>query len=78
MGDVQTYVPRHVQPPVTLGNELQGFEAAWVSSHLGVMTERNYAVAEVRGILALQSFAVSFRIKGSSYLFFTVMAFSAQ
>ena len=50
MGDIQAYIPRHVQPPVILGKELQGFEAAWVSSHLGVMTERNYPVAEVRGI----------------------------
>jgi len=56
--DIQAYVPQHVQPPVTPGNELQGFEAAWVSSHLGVMTERNYPVVEVRGIWDVDAAAV--------------------
>jgi len=48
--DVQAYIPQHVWPPVTPGNELQGFEAAWVFRHLGVITEQNYPAAEVGGI----------------------------
>ena len=50
VGNIHAYVPRHVWPPVALGDELQGFEAAWVSSHLGVMAERDYPAAEVRSV----------------------------
>jgi len=50
VGNIHAYVPRHVRPPVALGDELQGFEAAWVSSHLGVMAEQDYPVAEVRSV----------------------------
>ena len=58
VGDIQAYELRHVWPPVIPGNELQGFEAAWVSSHLNVMTERNYPVVEVRGIWDIDAAAV--------------------
>ena len=50
VGNIHAYVLRHVQPPVALGDELQGFEAAWVPSHLGVMAERDYPAAEVGGV----------------------------
>ena len=50
VGNIHAYVPRHVQPPVASGDELQGFEAAWVSSHLGVMAERDYPAAEVGSV----------------------------
>ena len=50
MENIHVYVLRHVQPPVASGDELQGFEAAWVSSHLGVMAERDYPAAEVGSV----------------------------
>ena len=55
MGNVQAYIPQHVWPPIiwppiTLGDEFQGFEAAQMSRHLGVLAERDYSVAEVRGV----------------------------
>jgi len=50
VGNIHAYVPQHVWPPVALGDKLQGFEAAWVSSHLGVMAEQDYSAAEVRSV----------------------------
>ena len=50
MGNIHAYVPRHVRPPVASGDELQGFEAAWVPSHLGVMAEQDYPAAEVGSV----------------------------
>jgi len=50
VGNIHAYVPRHVRPPVASGDELQGFEAAWVSSDLGVMAERDYPAAEVGSV----------------------------
>jgi len=50
VGNIHAYVPQHVRPPVASGDERQGFEAAWVSSHLGVMAERDYSAAEVRSV----------------------------
>jgi len=37
--NIHAYVPQHVRPPVDSGDELQGFEAAQVSSYFGVMAE---------------------------------------
>jgi len=39
VGNIHAYVPQHVRPPVASGDELQGFEAARVSSHFGVMAD---------------------------------------
>ena len=46
VGDIHAYVPRHVRPPVVSGDELQGLEATWVPSHLGVMAVRGMKARE--------------------------------
>jgi len=58
VGNIHTYVPQHIRPPVASGDELQGFEAAWVSSHLGVVAERDYPAAEVRSVQDVHATAV--------------------
>ena len=80
VGNIHAYVPRHVRPPVALGDKLQGFEAAWVSSHLGVVAERDYPAAEVGSVrdvdaTAVIEEAVTFRpswIGGSGWTTFIV------
>jgi len=58
VGDIQAYIRQHIWPPVTSGDELQSFETAWVSGYLGVMTEQDYPVAEVRGVWDVDAAAV--------------------
>jgi len=58
VGNIYAYILLHVWPPVASGDELQAFEAAWVSSHLGVMAERDYPAAEVGSVWDVDATAV--------------------
>ena len=56
VGNIHAYIPRHVWPlAVVSGDELQGLEATWVPSHLGVI---NYPAAEVGSIRDVDATAV--------------------